>query len=162
CGRGRRDCGGEVRQYAQLCVRDITLRKVVRAADERSGLGCHRDLHLGIDQAVSRLIAGMVRGRHRIPVIVESGRPRNGCHRTSASVAAPGQRRTRPRRRAHESATPWPKGFSPTRACVLSCRYGPEVTAYEPLRYGPDLRFLAPAGPGAPRGDRRSNWKLAL
>ena len=74
CGRGRRDCGGEVRQYAQLCVRDIALRKVVRAADERSGLGRHRDLHLGIDQGVSRLPAGMVRGRHRIPVIVESGR----------------------------------------------------------------------------------------
>src|SRR5713101_2772638 len=39
---------------------------------------------------------------------------------------------------------------------------GPEVTAYEPVRYSPDLQFLAPAGPRAPRSDRRSNWKLAL
>src|SRR6201986_2319203 len=39
---------------------------------------------------------------------------------------------------------------------------GPEVIAYEPVRFGPDLQFLAPAGPRAPRGDHRSNWKLAL
>jgi hypothetical protein len=32
--------------------------------------------HLGIDQGVSRFTAGTVRGHYRIPVIVESGRPR--------------------------------------------------------------------------------------
>jgi hypothetical protein len=37
---------------------------------------------------------------------------------------------------------------------------GPEVTAHEPLRYGPDLWFLDP-GPPVQRSVRRSNWKLA-
>src|ERR1700722_2940305 len=52
--------------------------------------------------------------------------------------------------------------FSPTRACVLNCKGWTGGSAYEPPRYGPDLRILAPAGPRAPRGDRRSNWELPL
>jgi hypothetical protein len=38
--------------------------------------------HLGIDWGVSRFPAGTVRGHYRIPVIVESCRPRNVCRRT--------------------------------------------------------------------------------
>ena len=42
--------------------------------------------HLGTDQDVSRFTAGTVRGHDRIPVIVESCRPRNADRRTWASV----------------------------------------------------------------------------